>query len=219
KPGSHRSLKAGWYHVPGLASQLAALCVGAKPGERVLDLCAAPGGKSLTLAQQMQNKGTLYSCDAVESRLPLMEKAFARCGVTIAHLHHGDGAVFDPALGTFDRILCDVPCSGLGVIAKKPDIRQKNLEGLEELVALQSNILQNATRYLAQTGRLVYSTCTVNVTENEAQVALFLKNNPEFAVKPPVFVPEGAQVTENGMLLLPHKTGTDGFFVAVLERN
>lgn len=217
-PAATKAFAQGLFHVQGLASQFAAQCVAAQPGERVLDLCAAPGGKSLTLAEAMNNEGTLVSADAVKSRLPLIEQAFARCGVTCGTVRHGDASRYDEALGTFDRVLCDVPCSGLGVIGKKPDIRFKTLENLSSLVALQQEILQNAARYLAQNGRLVYSTCTINVNENEDQVRTFCEANPQFRVVTPEFVPQGAQVGEWGTLFLPHKTASDGFFTAILER-
>ena len=140
---------AGEYHVQGLASQFAALCLQARPGQRVLDLCAAPGGKSLTLAQQMENTGELVSGEVVPGRVALIEKAFARCGVTCARAVQNDAAVrFD--WGKFDRVLCDVPCSGLGVIAKKPDIRYKDLDGMENLCAVQRKILQNGADSLAE---------------------------------------------------------------------
>ena len=219
-PAASQSFSKGWFHVQGLASQYAADCIQAAPGMWVLDLCAAPGGKSLTMAQAMGNKGELFSGEAVPSRLPLLQKAFDRCGVTCARVFAGDASVPDPALGegAFDRVLCDVPCSGLGVIGKKPDIRYKSLDGLDELCALQKKILQNGSKYLAQNGRLVYSTCTVNRAENEDVVRHFLRQNPEFSVLAPKSVPDGALAGEYGTLFLPNRTGTDGFFAAVLAR-
>lgn len=217
-PAAGESFANGAYHVQGLASQFAALCVQAHPGQRVLDFCAAPGGKSLTLAQEMQNTGELVSGEAVSSRVPLIDKAFHRCGITCAKAIQNDATIPNPALGKFDRVLCDVPCSGLGVIAKKPDIRYKDLDGMENLCAIQQKILQNGADSLAENGRLVYSTCTVNFQENQAQIQLFLKNNPEFhVVKPEILLP-GMQVEACGTLFLPQKTGTDGFFVAILEK-
>ena len=217
-PAGTAAFRQGAFHVQGLASQYAALCVGAQPGQRVLDLCAAPGGKSLTMAQQMQNKGELLSAELAPNRVPLLEKAFARCGVTCARAICSDASVFEPERGTFDRVLCDVPCTGLGVIGKKPDIRYKDLAGVENLYGVQQKILQNGARYLAQNGRLVYSTCTVNRSENEEQVKAFLAANPDFRLVPPQFALQGAQNTPNGTLLLPQYAGTDGFFVAVLEK-
>ena len=121
-------------------------------------------------------------------------------------------------MGKFDRVLCDVPCSGLGIIAKKPDIRYKNLDGIGELCAIQQKILQNGADSLAENGRLVYSTCTVHWQENQAQIETFLQSNPGFHVVPPEINFPGAQADAFGTLFLPHKTGTDGFFVAILEK-
>lgn len=216
-PAAGAAFARGEYHVQGLASQFAALCLQARPGQRVLDLCAAPGGKSLTLAQQMENTGELVSGEVVPGRVALIGKAFARCGVTCARAVQNDAAArFD--WGKFDRVLCDVPCSGLGVIAKKPDIRYKDLAGMENLCAVQRKILQNGADSLAESGRLVYSTCTVNHQENQAQVQWFLRQNPQFRLVPPPVTVPGMEVGEYGTILLPHKTGTDGFFVAVLEK-
>lgn len=217
-PAATEAFRQGLYHVQGLASQFAADCVDARPGQRVLDLCAAPGGKSLTLAYAMGNAGALVSCDAVQSRLPLIESAFRRCGVSCGRVLANDASCQNPALGQFDRILCDVPCSGLGVIGKKPDVRYKTLEGLPELAALQQRILRSAAASLAPGGRLVYSTCTLNPQENEDQIRAFCCDHPQFAVLPPASAPEGAADTGFGTLLLPDCTGTDGFFAAILVR-
>ncbi len=216
-PAAGAAFARGEYHVQGLASQFAALCLQAQPGQRVLDLCAAPGGKSLTLAQQMGNTGELVSGEVVPGRVALIEKAFARCGVTCGRAVQHDATVC-PEWGKFDRVLCDVPCSGLGVMAKKPDIRYKDLDGMENLCAIQRKILQNGADSLAETGRLVYSTCTVNDQENEAQIQWFLRENPRFRLVPPPVTVPGMAAGAYGTLLLPHKTGTDGFFVAILEK-
>ena len=217
-PAASAAFKEGLFHVQGLVSQLAALCVDAKPGQQVLDLCAAPGGKSLTLAEAMQDKGQLVSGEFVPTRVPLLQRSFDRCGVTCAVAVENDATRHNPGWPKFDRVLCDVPCSGLGVIAKKPDIRYKDLDGIENLLATQQKILQNVADSLAENGRLVYSTCTVNYKENQAQVEKFLSANPDFHVVEPETALPGADIGPLGTLFLPHKTGTDGFFVAILER-
>ena len=218
-PAASAAFKKGLFHVQGLASQFAALCVDAQPGQQVLDLCAAPGGKSLTLAEAMQDKGQLVSGEFVPSRVPLLQQAFDRCGITCAVAVENDATQHNSDWPTFDRVLCDVPCSGLGVIAKKPDIRYKDLDGIENLLAAQQKILQNGADSLAENGRLVYSTCTVNDKENQAQVEKFLSANPDFHVVLPKTALPGADITPLGTLFLPHRTGTDGFFAAILERN
>lgn len=217
-PAATKAFREGLYHVQGLASQTAALCMEAQPGETLLDMCAAPGGKTLLLAQQMQDRGRLFSFDAAQNRLSLIEEAVRRCGLSCVTVRQGDASAFDPALAGADRVLCDVPCSGLGIIAKKPDIRYKSMEGGEELRALQLKILANAARYVKEGGRLVYSTCTVDERENSRVVRAFLKSAPDFRLLPPPVVLEGA-LTEDGMqTMLPGFAGSDGFFVAVLQR-
>ena len=218
-PAASEAFQKGLFHVQGLASQFTALCVDAQPGQQVLDLCAAPGGKSLTLAEAMQDKGQLVSGEFVPSRVALLQRSFDRCGVTCAVAVENDATKHNSEWPKFDRVLCDVPCSGLGVIAKKPDIRYKDLDGIENLLAAQQKILQNGADSLAENGRLVYSTCTVNYQENQAQVEKFLSANPDFHVVQPKDALPGADVTPLGTLFLPHKTGTDGFFAAILERN
>ena len=165
----------------------------------------------------MQDNGRLVSGEFAPSRVPLLQKAFDRCGITCAVAVENNAAVHNNSWPKFDRVLCDVPCSGLGVIAKKPDIRYKDLDGIENLLDTQQKILQNGADSLAENGRLVYSTCTVNRDENEEQVKTFLENNPRFHVAVPALQLPGMQQGEYGTLFLPHKTATDGFFAAILE--
>lgn len=217
-PAVTRAFEQGLYHVQGQASQLAALSLDAQPGQTVLDLCAAPGGKTLTLAQQMGNTGKLYSCDAALNRLSLIRQALDRCGVTNAVLLQNDAAVYRPEFAGADRVLCDVPCSGLGIIAKKPDIRYKDLQGAEQLHALQLKILTTAARYIKKGGRLVYSTCTIDPRENQQVVRAFLADHPDFGLMPAFQTPPGALCQDHMLTLLPGICGSDGFFIAVLQR-
>lgn len=208
----------GLFQVQGEASQLACAALDARPGEKVLDLCAAPGGKSAVLAQYMRNTGTLFSCDAARSRLPLIESTFARLGVCCGQVAHGDAAAYRPELAGADAVLCDVPCSGLGVLAKKPDIRLKTLEGLPALIAVQRAILETASRYVRPGGRLVYSTCTLNPDENGGVVRAFLREHPEFERRSGALSFPGMREEDGLYTLYPHLTGTDGFFIAPLVR-
>ena len=203
----------------GLASQLAALSLDARPGQKVLDLCAAPGGKTVTLAQCMNNEGRLYSCDVAINRLQLIFHSLERCHITNTIVTRQDAAQHNPELCEADRVLCDVPCSGLGILAKKPDIRYKTLEGLEELCALQAKILRTAAGYAKPGGRLVYSTCTINPMENEEIIRAFLNEQPGWHLVPPWMTPPTARVSNGGMTLLPDGEGMDGFFIAVLEKD
>ena len=222
-PADKVLFRQGYYHVEGQASQLAALCLEAKPGETVLDLCAAPGGKTLLLAEEMQGKGRLLSCDVTESRVQLIAKAvermgFADCVETLCN----DATKPNPKLPAADRILVDAPCSGLGILAKKPDIRYKSLPKArhDELLATQSAILDTAASVLKPGGRLVYSTCTIDPAENEEQVAAFLARHPEFsAVTPGAALPAGMTVGEHGALSVPTRTGMDGFFLCAMQKN
>ena len=220
KPSKHPYYHAGLYYIQEPSAMVPASRLPISRGDRVLDLCAAPGGKSLTIAEQMQNRGELFSGEAMTGRVKLLKQAFDRCGIERAKPYHGDATILNPAfgLGSFDRVLCDVPCSGLGVIGKKPDIREKTLDGIENLLLTQQKILQNGAKYLAPNGRLVYSTCTVNHHENEAQVRQFLQDNQDFSVIAPQITLSGMRVGEYGTLFLPHETSTDGFFAAILER-
>lgn len=208
----------GLFHVQSEASQAACAALAPRPGEKVLDVCAAPGGKSATLAQYMENRGVLFSRDAAQNRVPLIDEALARLGVSCANTACADARVYDAALEQADAVLCDVPCTGLGVLAKKPDIRYKSLEGAEELYAVQRAILHTCAGYVKPGGRLVYSTCTVAPQENQAAVRAFLAGRPGFRLRPVGCAIPGA-LEEDGMAtLLPFFTQTDGFFIASLER-
>ena len=221
-PAGTEAFRRGLYHVEGQASQLAALCLGAKPGDTVLDLCAAPGGKTLTIAQEMGDRGRLVSCDVTEKRVGLIRAAAARMGLGCIETRCNDAAVYDPALPAADRVLADVPCSGLGILNKKPDIRYKTLDDgrRRELLATQSAILDCAARYLKPGGRLVYSTCTIHPEENQEQVRAFLVRQPGFRVeRPEAALPAGMETGPYGMLSVPGRTGMDGFFICVMRRD
>ena len=220
-PADNDLFRAGAYHVEGQASQLAALCVEAKPGDTVLDLCAAPGGKTLLLAEEMQGTGRLVSCDAAENRVRLIQAAVERMGFSNVETLCNDATKPNPKLPLADRILVDAPCSGLGILAKKPDIRYKTLDKArhDELLATQSAILDTAASLLKTGGRLVYSTCTIDPSENEQQVETFLARHPEFSVVTPnVPFPTGMTVTEHGALSVPTRTGMDGFFLCAMQK-
>ncbi len=209
----------GMYHVQGLASQCACLCLGAKKGDKVLDICAAPGGKSASIAQDMQGGMGLYSCDLHPGRLKLVRENLDRLGLFEVQTMENDATIYREEFCEQDRILCDVPCSGLGVLAQKPDLRYVNGESFSALPKLQLEILNTSAKYVKKGGRLVYSTCTVRSEENEEVVKAFLsQNKDEFALIEPKAVPTGAVVKDKMMHLWPHYTKTDGFFVATIER-
>lgn len=206
------SHKRGFFHVQDVCSQQATLLLEGKPGERILDVCAAPGSKSFVIAQQMQNKGEILSCDISPARLELILQGAKRLGITNICTQQNDGAVENKELGKFDRILCDVPCSGLGVLRRKPEIKYRTAKSLEGLPELQYKILETSANYLSVGGVLVYSTCTVNPEENERVVEAFLKQHSEFSAFP--FDGEKWYKTN-----LPRPQGGDGFFISRIRRD
>lgn len=205
----------GLFHVQGLASQLTVAALGVKPEDAVLDLCAAPGGKTATLAQSLGETGRLTACELHENRLSLIKSLVQRLGLKNVTVMQNDGSVYNESLGLYDKILCDVPCSGLGTLAKKPDIRYKDLDGLPTLIKTQKNILQTASRYLKPGGVLVYSTCTINPKENQAVVEDFLASNTDFCADTPLFAEFGGEKVGLSTLFLPNSE-IDGFFIARL---
>lgn len=209
-------IQNGDFSVQSPSSQLAVSVLNPKPGERVLDCCSAPGGKTAYIGERMQNEGELIACELHPHRCALVEKNLQRCGITIAAVQQADAARVAFAK-PFDRILADVPCSGLGVIGSKPDIKWRDF-GFDELILLQRDILKNVSRFLKKDGVLVYSTCTVNQEENEGQIARFLRENPDFVLDPFSVELNGKTYGETGMAqILPDGT-TIGFFIARLKK-
>lgn len=211
-PGDLAGLAAfreGLFHVQDLSSQLCAAALAPRPGMAALDLCAAPGGKTFTLAELMEDRGSVLARDLHPHRVKLVEEGAARLGLGSIEAEAGDALVFDPGLeGKFDRVLCDVVCSGFGTLRRKPEIRYKPLDSLDGLPKVQYNILENASHYLKRGGRLVYSTCTLSPAENEEVVGRFLGGHPDFAAPVP------AKTYIHGRDGLD----CDGFFVAILEK-
>lgn len=197
----------GYYHVIGYHSAMAALLM-PQNAKNILDLCAAPGGKTFAMASRTE--GEIRAFDLHPHKVDLLKKNAERMGHCNVLTQLGDSSVFNPDLcGTADFILCDVPCSGLGMMGKKPDIKYKEYDGAD-LRDIQYNILKNAASYLKDGGRLVYSTCTIDRRENELQINRFLENHAEFSRDFSDF-PEGEQ------LFLPNSDG-DGFYIAVLKK-
>ncbi len=199
------------------SSRIASQLLMAEAGDTVLDACACPGGKSFSIAIDMQNKGELYSRDLHESKLSLITKGAKRLGIDIINTGVQNAKEYlSDFEGKFDKVLCDVPCSGLGVIFKKPDIKYKSTEAYNNLPAIQYDILKNCARYLKSGGVLVYSTCTLNSMENEKNVEKFLCESKDFEIYD--FELGEIKSIKGGYTFLPQKTGTDGFFVARLKK-
>jgi len=176
----------GLFFVQDEASQLCALELGAKPGDLILDMCAAPGGKSLFIAQAVKNNGRVIALDLHKNKLGLIKSSAERLGINIIETHEHDSGLKIPE-NILDRkadcIICDAPCSGLGVISKKPEIKYKKLEDIAKLPDLQYKILENCADYIKPGGVLVYSTCTLNKKENEDVVYKFLEQNNKFKLE------------------------------------
>lgn len=181
----------------------------------VVDTCSCPGGKSFSMAINLGNDAEIHSMDLHENRLRLVRSGAERLGITCIQTHECDGRnPIAEYFGRADAVVCDVPCSGLGVIAKKPDIRYKTYAEIEKLPEVQYDILEASKNYLKDGGFIIYSTCTLRKAENENVVQKFLDNNKDFEL-----CPTGIFGDETGMVtFLPHKTGTDGFFAAKLKR-
>ena len=214
------SFKEGLFYVQDPAAKLSVLCA-KLPREniRVLDCCSAPGGKSFAAAIAMEGHGQITSCDVHAHKTGLIENGAARLGLTNITVRQQDATQQVPEwVENMDVVIADVPCSGLGIIRKKPDIRYKNLEELKALPALQLAILENQSTYVKKGGVLLYSTCTVLKAENEDIVSAFLEKHPDFHTEP-LELPEVFPKNETGMLtLIPGDYDTDGFFICRLRR-
>lgn len=217
------AFRKGLFHVQDESSQLAVRVLNPKKGEQILDLCAAPGGKSFTIAEQMQNEGSLLSSDIYEHKIELMQEGAERLGISIMQCKVQDAARQETAPKQYDRVLADVPCSGLGLMRKKPDIRlKKDGNEIDSLTKLQKEILEQAASYVKKGGVLVYSTCTLCKKENEKNLEWFLAKHPDFVAEDITeYLPQHweAETAKTGYVtLLPHQTRTDGFFISRMKR-
>ena len=215
------SFRDGAFYVQDAAAKLSVLCAQLPTDQdwKVLDCCAAPGGKSFAAAIAMQGRGAITSCDVYEHKTALIENGAARLGLANITARQQDATAFVPEWEkTMDVVITDVPCSGLGIIRKKPDIRYKDLTEMEKLPALQQQILWNQARYVRPGGVLLYSTCTLVREENEGMVERFLQQHPDFYLEN-LALPAPFPVNDTGMLaLVPGQYDTDGFFIARLRR-
>jgi 16S rRNA (cytosine967-C5)-methyltransferase len=202
------------------ASKLSVLCAELpKANIKVLDCCAAPGGKSFAAAIAMGGKGCITSCDIHAHKTGLIEAGAARLGIGNITARQQDASEFVPEWeNAMDAVIADVPCSGYGIIRKKPDIRYKDPDSMAALPELQLKILENQARYVKKGGLLIYSTCTLVRAENEGVVEAFLQTHPDYTTEP-LPLPAAFEKNESGMLaLIPGQHDTDGFFIARLRR-
>jgi len=200
------------------AAKLVPIIAGVKPGDRVIDLCAAPGGKSFGAAMAMGDKGEIFACDLHENKLKRVREGAARLGLTCVDTFTADGQVLRPEWErSADVVLVDAPCSGLGIIRKKPDIRYKSPDALFTLTVIQSAILENAANYVKPGGILVYSTCTILPEENEQLTDAFLAQHPDFS-REKFSLPSPVGETDGQITLWPHRHRTDGFYICRMRR-
>lgn len=203
--------KNGLFHVQDLSSQACADTVHAAEGMKVLDVCAAPGGKSFTLAENMNGRGSVVACDLHPHRVKLISDGARRLHLDNVTASLNDAAVYNQSLGSFDRVLCDVPCSGLGIIGRKPDIKFKKEAEIASLPQIQSEILNTSVQYCAVGGTVTYSTCTLLRAENNEVFDRFLAEHGNFEPLP-IFDGDYCKT------FLYETDRTDGFFVAAAKR-
>ena len=213
------AFRDGLFYVQDPAARLSVLCAQLPQGASVLDCCAAPGGKSFAAAVAMEGSGKIRSCDVHSHKTALIQNGAARLGMTNISVQQQDATQFVPQWeGKMDAVIADVPCSGYGIIRKKPDIRYKDPATMADLPKLQLQILKNQARYVKPGGLLLYSTCTLVRQENEDVVEAFLKEYPQFATEP-LPLPEVFPANTTGMLaLVPGQYDTDGFFICRMRR-
>ena len=209
------SFKKGAYYIQDPAASIAAYILNPEKNQTVIDMCAAPGGKSLYISDIMKNTGVVISCDIYEHKLELIKENAEKYGCTNIETLLCDATVYEEKFREkADRVLCDVPCSGLGIIRKKPDIRYSRKEDdIESLAKMSEKILDNASKYLKTGGVLVFSTCTIEPEENEKMVDKFLSSHRDFQIYP------FGNDNFSYKTFYPNTDGTDGFFVCRLKKN
>lgn len=212
-----KAYKEGRLHVQDLSSQLCCAALDPQEGDVVLDLCAAPGGKTFTIAERMHNKGEVHAFDLHANRARLIESGAKRLGLDCVKAGVNNAKVFSEAMPMADKVLCDAPCSGLGVIRRKPEIKFKDPKDFERLPEIQFDILNTSAGYVKVGGTLVYSTCTLSRAENDEVADRFLKENPDFAPAP-LGEAFGGDSELCRMSITPAKYNSDGFFIAKFIR-
>lgn len=209
--------KSGYFHVQDLSSQLCCKALAPAEGESILDICAAPGGKSFTIAEIAEDNCSLYSCDLHGKRVELIKKGAERLKLSSIKALQNDAKKFNSDFPVFDKVLCDVPCSGFGVIRSKPEIKYTPLKDVERLPEIQYAILETAAGYLKPGGELVYSTCTVLKEENDDVIDRFLSEHPDYeAVE---FLKElGEPFGGFKTTIMAEKFNCEGFFISKIRR-
>ncbi len=209
--------KEGFFHVQDLSSQLCCKALGPKAGEFVIDVCAAPGGKAFTITEMMSDSGRVIACDIHQNRVKLIKNGAERLGLTSVKAVLNDAKIFNADFPAADKILCDVPCSGFGVMRSKPELKYTDLKSVERLPQIQYEILSTASKYLKTGGELVYSTCTLNRDENDRVIDRFLVEHPEF--EPVDILTEYGNISEgHKATIFPDDFGCEGFFISKIRK-
>lgn len=204
--------KSGMFHVQDLSSQLCCKAFSPEAGETVIDICSAPGGKAFTFAEMMNNNGRILACDLHEKRVNLIKSGSERLGITIIKALCNDAKIFNESFPAADKILCDVPCSGFGVIRSKPELKYTELAAVKGLPEVQYDILTTAAKYLKCGGELVYSTCTLSRAENDGIIDRFLSENKNFA---PSEIPAFGSYKKT---IFPKDFDCEGFFISKIRK-
>ena len=208
----------GDFFVQDESSRMVARVLGVNAGDKIIDVCSAPGGKAFAAAIKTGKSGVVKAFDIHESKISLIVEGAKRLGLSNVSAEVRDATAPDSSdFGCFDKVICDVPCSGLGVFGKKPDIRYKDLSTVEFLPSLQYEILEKSSQYLKSGGALVYSTCTINPEENEKITDKFISAHHEFSYEGMKIC--GIDFSRGKYTFMPHKNGTDGFYIAKLRKN
>lgn len=216
-PGAMKAFEQGFFHVQDISSQLCCAVLDPQENDIVIDVCAAPGGKTFTAAEMMNNKGTIYAGELHSNRTKLIQKGAERLGLDCIKAVCSDAKVYDPKLPQADRVLCDVPCSGLGVMRGKPEIKYKNTDQFSGLPKIQYDILETASKYVKSGGVLVYSTCTVNPAENDEVVEKFLSEHSGFEGYD-ISAEWGQPFGSYKATIFPRHFGSDGFFICRMRK-
>jgi len=202
-----KSYKDGLFSVQDISSMRCVKELEPASGEAILDLCACPGGKTGYIAELMNNEGTIDAMDISQNKLELVTNTCKRLGVKIVKVSQNDATIYNPAMaGKYDRVLVDAPCSGLGIIRRKPEIRYKTIKDISSIYNIQRKIIQNASKYIKIGGIMIYSTCTINKEENQDITDEFLKKNGNF------------EKTQEDIMMLPSDGESDGFYICKLKR-
>lgn len=207
--------RKGYFHVQDLSSQLCCKALDARSGDTVIDLCAAPGGKSFTIAEMMGGNGRVIACDIHSNRVDLIKKGAERLGLTMEAAEN-DAKIFNAGFPRADKVLCDVPCSGFGVIRSKPELKYTDLKSVSRLPEVQYDILCTASEYLKPGGELVYSTCTLSRDENDRVIDRFMEEHKGFK---PVNILEEYGNSGCKMTVFPKDFGCEGFFISKIRKD